>query len=707
MPPSAAPSFGFGLPVATPAAAAKPAPPSFAPPKEETAHIAGFQLPVPSTVSDSTGGRVVLAKDSPPPPVLQAPPVKTKVAAAAGMSTSAAVPPAHPRPPMRTPAHTGGALATSSATTKAVSPAAAPLAPTRAPSEAVFMDTAEAPSRTLTTIIRRPPSPTPAQLQEMFLQSLRAYRRSLLASALRGWRVRFEEVYQTRQVKEAFLRELAQRADTFASAKWLRRWRERVLQQREAQERFRLAQARLHAPPMLLHSAKAGTTASPASSRPLLLLKSPGASHEPEYLSSSLSLLPVGGVSSGLSTPLVKLHRMGVEVPFEEQQPEEEEEWAYDVAELGPSGPLNFDEADEEEQQEDAEGDEEAGYVEGDDDGEGVYDDEEGGDEAGEDAAAAEGEEYAEGEGEEEGGYADEGAEEDAGAAEEYGVADADADLAPMDQEEDEEEDNTPSRSLLRGSNATQSPPIKAQPIALHTSFVSPPASAPRHFASPAASAGASLPRRGGPGSSHKRSRQSVEIDEFLRDYVSPRRAVRMQHQQKQHFTSPNVGGAGQQPAASFSLEGAPLLEDESDAEEANGDAQTMGILASGGGRSSRAKLFHTPSHVAERAVFASPLPVSSAAPGGLSAFDVGAAIHAAAAAPSPPVTSYLRPRLSVGFGSPASNGATGLGALLRANALSSPSPASLAQKVASELRASSKLDELMQQLEYRYGAAP
>jgi hypothetical protein len=684
-PPSA---VAAAAPVPSFAAAPTPSQPQPKPqlPETTTTNIAGFQLPVAGSMAaaTTTSSSPPVSLVSPPPPMLQAPPLKSKSSAAA----AAEAPVAHPRPPMRSSAVAGAGAALPAAASKAgaAEPSVAggsALPVRRAPSEAVFMDTTE-PTRAASIAAlqqqppsrprRRPTTPTPARLQEMFLQSLRAYRRSLLSMALAGWHSSFAAAQKAREEKEAFERKLNARADAFAATKWFLRWHDSMRRQREAQERFNTAQALLHAPPIFLLSAKpipSAVGAQSLASSPKLLL--------PASSDVSTLALPAGGVASGLSTPLVKLHRMGLDVPVDATTVHDGGD-DYD----GPQGVLDFADAadydeedgeyaaaaaegeEEEEQEEAGEGEGEGEYIEGDEDGDDVYADEEG-------------------EGEEEQAEGQDGAAE----TEEQAADGVDADLAPMDHAEDDDSPPTPSRSLL-GTRSTRSPAIHGRTATAPFSgqFASPPAFG--------AFASAATPSRSphiavGPGlsSSHKRSRQSLEIDRFLSEYVSPRRALRQQQQQQ---SSPAAAAT-----ALYSLDGAPLLlEDDSEAED---DARVRAGAAADS-RSSRAKLFHTPSRDAARAMFASPT-VSS------SALDVNAALHAASASPSSELA-YLRPQRygsSSPFASPARFGA------LLANGSSSSSAAaaasaSLSQKVASEVRASGKLDELMQQLEYRFGAA-
>jgi hypothetical protein len=690
-PPPPSSTIAAVAPVSSFAATPAPSKPQQKPqlPETTTTNIAGFQLPVAGSIAAgmSTSSSPPVSLVSPPAPMLQAPPVKSKPSAAA----VAEAPVAHPRPPMRSSAVAGAAAALPAAAASkpgAAGPSAAggtALAVRRAPSEAVFMDTTE-PTRAASIAAlqqqppsrprRRPTTPTPARLQEMFLQSLRAYRRSLLSMALAGWRTSFAAAQKAREEKEAFECKLNARADAFAATKWFLRWHDSMRRQREAQERFNTAQALLHAPPIFLLSAKTiGSTAGVPSSAlsPKLLL--------PASSDVATLAVPAGGVASGLSTPLVKLHRMGLDVPVDATAAHDGGD-DYD----GPQGVLDFADAadydeeegeyaaaaegEEEEEQEGAgegEGEGDGEYIEGDEDGDDVYADEEG-------------------EGQEE-----ENGQDGVAETEEQAADGVHADLAPMDHAEDDDSPPTPSRSLL-GARGTRSPAIHGRTAAVTApfgaQFASPPAFGA--LASAAATPSRSPHIAAGPGlsSSHKRSRQSLEIDRFLSEYVSPRRAMRQQQQQQ---SSPAAAAA-----ALYSLDGASLLlEDDSEAED---DARVRAGAAAES-RSSRAKLFHTPSRDAARAMFASPTTNASS-----SALDVTAALHAASASPSSELA-YLRPPRygsSSPFASPARFGAL----LANGSSAAAAASASLSQKVASEVRASGKLDELMQQLEYRFGAA-
>ncbi len=197
-----------------------------------------------------------------------------------------------------------------------------------------------------------------------------------------------------------------------------------------------------------------------------------------------------------------------------------------------------------------------------------------------------------------------------------------------------------------------------------------------------------------GASGSHKRSRQSLEVDRFLNELASSplQRRYGVSSSPAPAAAAAAAAAAAkqqhQQPAAQFSLDGAPLLDDESEAEQE--EHKHVG----GERASSRAKLFHTPSAATPRAVFTSPSADGYAVCGaGFSALDVGAALDAASGD-----ATYLRPRLSFSAlplpGAPA------------ASSSSTAGNSSLAAKVQSELRASSKLNELMQQLEYRFGGA-
>jgi hypothetical protein len=206
-----------------------------------------------------------------------------------------------------------------------------------------------------------------------------------------------------------------------------------------------------------------------------------------------------------------------------------------------------------------------------------------------------------------------------------------------------------------------------------------------------------------GAGSSHKRSRQSIEVDRFLEQFVSPSRrrgGGAASTTGTPAAPAPTPAQPLQQPAAVFDGDVSHAsLYDESEGEEEHAG------LGSGRGRRSaaRLKLFHTPSHATPRAVFASPAATAAAASAGAaagyarSAFDVSAALEAAS---SNSPSTYFKPRSA--YGSYASSPAASLAV---ASASGAARPRDLVQQVQSELRQSSKLDELMQQLEFRYGS--
>lgn len=645
-----------------------PSPPAIVP--GQTAHISGFQLPV------------VAPRTAPSTASTTAPP-----------AAAAAVPPPHPRPPLSIQR----ASATASAAAAAAASAAAPVA---------MVDAAPAKPRK--------PVPTPAQTQEMFLSSLRCYRHSLLRRGLRSWHQESAERARVRAAAAAAQAVLERRADTFAATKWFLHWHASMVQHQQAQRRFLQAQAALHAPVSMHLAAKLPfQTRGAAAQRSLAGPSSTSGALVP---SSGGAFVGANGVTSGLISPLAKLQRMGIargemvlsgEEPFDvqdeyadhEQQQEEEQQHEEERR----SGQLNFDEADQEEQEdewqyEDA-GDE---YAEG--EGEGAY------------AEGEDGAEYGE-EGGEQGEYAEETAyDEGEGEAEQYDdgqqAEQDDGGVAPMDQAEDEEQPfaaqtapiqqardraaapSSAASKVSRGpfSPAARSPLVKAAPrVSLH--FTSP--------LTPLRHGGAGATNSGGSSAmgSHKRSRQSIEVDQFLAQFVSPSRRRAGGPSSTARTPAAPAPTPAQQPAAVFDSDGNhAALYDESDGEE-----EHIGVGASaGGGRRSgaRLKLFHTPSHATPRAVFASPADTAAASAGyARSAFDVSAALEAASSySPS----TYLKPRSA--YASHASSPAVSLAAV-SASAAAAARPRDLVQQVQSELRQSSKLDELMQQLEFRYGS--
>lgn len=238
-----------------------------------------------------------------------------------------------------------------------------------------------------------------------------------------------------------------------------------------------------------------------------------------------------------------------------------------------------------------------------------------------------------------------------------------------------------------------------------------------------------------GASGSHKRSRQALEVDAFLDSLTSPgSRMLPAAPAPTPATASSSSRRAQNQPAATFDSSHVPLLYDDDSASEGAGlDGDTaygysQSARHAAPSSATRAKLFHTPSTQAARAVFSPPSQQQSGAFGSAASssafgasspdrylnptFAVGTALDAAAV-PS----AYLRPRLSFGNGGSGNSRFQSPSAHAPSAAAHAPSVSSssrsppvaragdLLQRVAAELKQSSKLDQLMQQIEYRYAA--